>query len=154
MQFKLVAATVASLAVSGVLAAPTKNIVAREENPQQAAQAQMSQLRSLDRQAADADQAIFAQMGEAFNQAWQSNYNLNNLQGAKIPTKEEFQQLKSAMQSKQQKRADFAWAYPFGSQSWLPYWGNVGFWGSPFNYMTGFGYYGPSYFGFNWAEGR
>ncbi|KAF2214384.1 hypothetical protein CERZMDRAFT_83088 [Cercospora zeae-maydis SCOH1-5] len=153
MQFKLVAATVASLALSGVLAAPPTNIVSREQNAQQA---QMSQLNTLNKQAADADQAISAQMGDAFKQAWESNYDVNHLEGAKIPCKDDFQKLKNAMQSKNQsgsqKRDAAAWVYPFGSQAFVPYWGNVDFWGNPWNYMTAFGYYGPSYFGYKFAD--
>ncbi|PPJ57851.1 hypothetical protein CBER1_00077 [Cercospora berteroae] len=100
MQFKLVAATVASLALSGVLAVPTENIAAREINAQNA---EMSQLVTQAKQAADAEKEIFDIFGADLKQAWETNFSPEKLSTAKIPTAKDFENLKAQAKAAQQQ---------------------------------------------------
>ncbi|CAK1359121.1 hypothetical protein CB0940_05381 [Cercospora beticola] len=180
MQFKLVAATVASLALSGVLAVPTENIVAREINAQNA---EMSQLVTKAKQAGDSEAEIFNKFGAEFKQAYETNFGADKLANAKIPTMEDWKQLKANALAKQQQQQGATqstnnkdsnsiqqrdaeanaqcwpncggswlnWPFANGCQSFLPYWGYADYWDhNPLNWLTCWGAYPLG--GYNWGS--
>ncbi|GIZ38554.1 hypothetical protein CKM354_000197000 [Cercospora kikuchii] len=178
MQFKLVAATVASLALSGVLAVPTENIAAREINAQNA---EMSQLVNKAKQAYDSESEIFAKFNADLKQAYEEHFTPDKLASTNLPTMADWQKLKADALAKQQQgtqntnnkdsnsiqqrdaEADAQcygcgndwldwWQFPFGCQTLLPWDLYPDFWGNNYiNYATCFGRYNV-YGEYNWGN--
>ncbi|KAI5361368.1 hypothetical protein Slin14017_G081010 [Septoria linicola] len=159
MQFKLIIASIAASAVSGVLAAPgpNNNIAARE---QQAQMAELTQLSDLAKQ----EGQLMNQINEKFEPTYQQQVQQHWGQAdAKYPTLEDVQALKEQMKQHKEKRdADpEAWNMNVGYNGWVanvnfgyncgwqdnfPYIRYAGlFDNNPCNWWTGFGLYNTLY---------
>ncbi|KAF7187099.1 hypothetical protein HII31_11576 [Pseudocercospora fuligena] len=157
MQIKYIVATIASLAISNVIASPIAMPAPEAEN-ELTRRAAMTQLAKEAEDSVHVMQELSNKFSARLQEEADKNYKQTN---AKIPTIEEIQELKRKMEEKKNtgtgKRdanaepqwwgynaawygQNWNWNYQLGWQTYYPFWSNSWLYGNNiWNYYTGFG---------------